>query len=94
MIEPSLFGGNFFKLVNSCIDQKVETAELVSVVVLLRNAKHRTGLGHVERRLVEEEGSGRDAAVALAVVKTPVAVEVFDWAQFGRVRQGEAGTGG
>lgn len=99
MIDPPFFGGNFFQLVDCRVHQEVKTAELVSVVVLLRHAEHRTGLGHVEGGLVQKErGWGHAAAIALAVVQTAVAAaaaaEVFDWAQLGGVWQCEVGAGG
>ena len=84
VVESPLLGVDLFELVDGSIDEDVEAAELLSVVLLL-DAEHRTGLGHVERGVVEEEGRRRTGTnVTLVAVK---AVMGLYRTQFWRIRE-------
>ena len=84
VVESPLLGVDLFELVDGSVDEDVEAAELLSVVLLL-DAEHRTGLGHVERGVVEEKGRRRTGTnVTLVAVK---AVMGLYRTQFWRIRE-------
>lgn len=86
VVESPLFGVDLFQLVDGGVDEDVKAAELLPVV-LFPHAEHRTGLGHVERGVVKEEGRRRTGTnVTLVAVK---AVMRLHRTQFRGVRQVE-----